>query len=397
MFARIFSLVLFLISLGSALAETPTDSICSLDTIRHIPTISSPDTIASHNNSILQAKDTVSNRNWWYLARHKMLDLKDTTVQYPKFIGFCVKVYNWADKTFNSYDPEYVEGTGKRWKARIASDNWTDSYAIRFADKGSMRMMSDLVANFGAYIQYMAVSIGYSFNLNHLLTGAPISHNKMEFGFNCARFNIDFSYTENTGGSYLRKLSTYKDNNIFKSFIPGIDLYTINLDIYYFLNNKKYSQGAAYNFSKLQKKSAGSFIVGFSYSNQDISMDFSTLEDSLKPYYDKMGLSSYFYKFHYNNYCLLLGYGHNFVLNSHFLYNITAMPSVGINHCYEDSADGSGDLFSLNVKGKMSLTYNVKNFFAGLQLKADGHWYHSDTSSLFNPILYANLAAGFRF
>ena len=54
---------------------------------------------------------------WWNRLKGRNLDMKDSTVIYPRFLGFCVKVYNWADRTFNSYDTTYVAGTGKRWKA----------------------------------------------------------------------------------------------------------------------------------------------------------------------------------------------------------------------------------------------------------------------------------------
>lgn len=333
-------------------------------------------------------------RNWWHLFKKGKLAMKDTTVEYPGFIKFCVDVYNWADKTFNSYDPEYVVGTGKRWKARIISDNWTDYYSMRFDDKMSMRMMNDVTSNLGPSLQYMAVSIGYSLNLNHAIFGTPINNKRWDFGFNCARFNLDLYYIKNTGGTQLRQFDSYRGKKFFKSYFPGVNLCNFGFDIYYFFNNRKYSQGAAYNFSKIQKRNAGSFILGFSYANQDISMDFSTLDKDLLKYYT---LDSYFYKFHYNNYCILLGYGYNVVCNPHLLFNVTLMPAFGFNHCYEDSAEGNATLLSINTKGKISLTYNLKNFFAGICCKADGHLYSSDRYNLFNAIFTASASAGIRF
>lgn len=55
------------------------------------------------------ATTTISdNRNWLHLIKKGELDMKDTTVQYPRFLKFCVGVYNWADRVFNSYDTTYV-------------------------------------------------------------------------------------------------------------------------------------------------------------------------------------------------------------------------------------------------------------------------------------------------
>ena len=105
---------------------------------------------------------------WWNLFKEGKLSMTDTTVIWPKFLKFCVDVYNWGDKTFNSYDPEYVIGTGKRWKVRIVSDNWLDTYEMKLPQGINTTMSSDVYANIGAYIQYMAVSVGSSYDIEKL-------------------------------------------------------------------------------------------------------------------------------------------------------------------------------------------------------------------------------------
>lgn len=333
--------------------------------------------------------------NWWYLLRRNKLNIQDTAVHYPRFLKFCVDLYNWGDRAFNSYDTTYVVGTGRRWKVRLASDNWLDSYAMSFPEQHmSLRMASDVHANVGLNLQYMAVGIGYSINLNHALFGSPINHKRLEWGFNCARFNFDFSYTENTGGTYIRKFNLFEDGKYIKSYFPGAELHTLQVDAYYFLNNRKYSQGAAYNFSKIQKKSAGSFMVGFAYTNQNFTLDFSRLDEKLLPIFN---LNTYFLKFHYNNYCLLGGYGFNWVWNRHMLFNITAMPTVGFLHSYEDATEGSGKMFSLGIRGRSSITYNLGDFFVCAIGRISGQWYRSDRFSLFSSIENGSLNIGYRF
>ena len=88
---------------------------------------------------------------------------------------------------------------GRRWKARVVSDNWVDSYYLNIEKKMPVRMMSDLYCNAGAYIQYMAVSVGYSLDMSNIIEEQTIESQKLEFGFNCARFNAEFHYWENTG------------------------------------------------------------------------------------------------------------------------------------------------------------------------------------------------------
>ena len=333
------------------------------------------------------------NRNWWHLAWKGKLNMKDTTVQYPRFIKFCVDVYNWGDRTFNSYDTTYVVGTGKRWKTRVGFDMWTDSYNMHLK-KLPITLISDPYSTAAVYLQYMAVGINYGVDLNNLMFNKPVNHSKYEFSFNCARFNLDLALNKTTGGSYIRTLGDYRRGHLIKEYMSGVAMTDFTGDIYYYFNNRKYANGAAYNFSKIQKKSAGSAILGFSFSYQDIMLDFSTLPQNLKQYYT---YDEENFKFHYYNYCLLFGYGYNWVLNRHLLYNVSVMPSIGVIHCFEDSHDGKTKLLSMNIKGRMSLTYNLGDFFTCLIVKADGHWYKTGQLSVFSAIESASLSVGVRF
>lgn len=351
------------------------------------------DTIASISRFCKEA-EVPENRNWWYLLKKGKLNLADTTVVYPKFLQFCVDVYNWGDRFFNSYDPDYVVGTGHRWKARIVNENWTDSYSLRFRRSGdNMRMLSSLNDNIGAYLHYMAVSVGYSVDLNTVFNGKRTDHTRFETNFNCALFNFDLYYYHSSGTS-IRQFHRYNNDRLINVDFPGLTSNNFGVSIYYFLNNKKYSQGAAYNFSKFQKRSAGSWMFGFTYSNLDISMDFNQLSEELQPSFTFPTENLHL---HYHSYCALFGYGYNWVWHPKWLFNITVMPSIGFNHCFEDSSEGKGQQFALNIHGRTSLTYNHRSMFVSLIGKITGNWYISRNLSLFNAIEYFSLNVGVRF
>ncbi|MDE5842911.1 MAG: DUF4421 domain-containing protein [Muribaculaceae bacterium] len=335
-----------------------------------------------------------TDRNWWHLLKKGELDMRDSTVEYPRFVKFCRDVYLWGDKTFNSYDTTYVVGTGTNWKARLGFDGWSDSYHINLNREMPLTMFSTPYTSAAIYLHFMAVSINQTVDLTNLCFNKPVNHKKFEFGFSCARFSLDLSFNSNTGGSYIRTFGDYNNHKIFREYFPGVNLHSFTSDLYYYFNNRKYANGASYNFSKFQKRSAGSFILGLTYSYEDIELDFTKLPEYLLPY---MKVDPKAYRFNYYNYCLLLGYGYNWVLNPHILLNATVMPSVGVLHCTEQSTDGSGKLFSLNIKGRISFTYNLNNFFISFIAKADGHWYNSQHLSVFNAIENASLSLGVRF
>lgn len=334
-------------------------------------------------------------RWWWNLLKQGKLSMNDTSVVWPKFLKFCVDVYNWGDRTFNSYDPEYVIGTGKRWKVRLVSDNWLDSYVLKLPQGINSNMSSNVYANIGAYIQYMAVSVGSSYDIEKLFNKKEPSHKKYEFGFICALFNAELYYHENRGGVNIRKFGNINDGKIINEYFPGVNMYTLGFDAYYFFNNKKYSQGAAYNFAKYQLKSQGSFMAGISITNQKLTFDFSQLPEKLKDELPNADITTYF--FHYNSYAVLAGYGYNWVIAPKLLFNVTLMPSIGFSHYYEDSLEGNKYLISLNVQGKMSLTYNLGNYYFGLFGKMNGHYYKQGQMSLFSSIENFSAYVGLRF
>ena len=386
-FRLLFIIASLLYTVSSKAAEAPDETIMALSP----PEVTAP---TPQLEPVRPLTPTKEQRWWWNLLKQGKLNMNDTSVIYPKFLKFCVDVYNWGDRTFNSYDPEYVVGTGKRWKARIVNDNWVDSYSMTLPQGFHTWMMSDLYSNIGAYLQYMAVSYGYTYDLSNIIGNGSTNHKKMEFGFNCARFNAELFYQENTGGTNVRRFGKYKKGHFFKENFPGLELHNFGVEAYYFFNNRRYSQGAAYNFSKIQKKSQGSFLIGFSYTNLRLSFDFTTLPENLLPY---LTIPASYYLFHYNTYALLCGYGYNWVISPKFLYNITVMPAFGGSHCYEDSIEGAKWMFSMNIGARMSFTYNFGNYFLGIIGKMNGHWYKSGNYSLFSSVENFSANIGIRF
>lgn len=335
-----------------------------------------------------------TNMNWWYLFRHGRLNLKDNRVEWPGFLGFCVKVYNWGDRTFNTYDPEYVVGTGKRWKARLLNDVWNDSYLINTGKKNQILMVSNPYIHTGASLQYMAVSYTYLVDMSNLIWNKPTNHRKQEFSFTCALFSASLRYFENTGGTTIRRFGDYNNGKHLNIEFPGLKFSTLSVDAYFIKNHKRYSQGAAYSFAKIQKKSAGSCLFGFSYSKQNIRFDFNKLPPPLLEYSSRL---ERIMKFHYNDYILSVGYGHNFVAGKKCLFNVTALPGVGFNHCYEDSQDGKSTMFSFNGRGMASFTFNHRQMFVGLSGTLLFQTYLSNRYRFVSTILDISSSIGIRF
>ena len=156
-----------------------------------------PDNIEEEAPVQLAETATRDNPDFWInRLRAKNFQIQDTTIIYPKFLGFCVNVYNWADRTFNTYDHDYVQPSGKKWKVMWKNSNWFDSYALDMPDNVHMRMLSSLYMSTGPYLSFMAVTVGYAANLNRLITKEPTRQKRYDFSFSTALFEVDLYYTQ---------------------------------------------------------------------------------------------------------------------------------------------------------------------------------------------------------
>lgn len=347
---------------------------------------------------VVDSFKTEYGRDFWKLAALSgKLDLKDKNIKYPRFIKWAVDFYNWGDRTFNSYDTTYVIGTGKRWKLQVKNDNWLDTYDLKIPRSIHVGMASNIAPNIGAYISYMALSLGYSMNIDNVFGGEPVKHKRFDVNFSCALVAFDLYYSKNSGNTMITQLGdTYRNYNLFKADyeFSGLTLESYGADMYYFFNNRKYSQGAAYSYSKYQKRSAGSMISGLTISRQNVKIDFNTLPPEI---IDELPSEQRNYHIYYNDYCIMLGYGYNWAFKKNWLFNITFIPCVGFNHSLNDTQVSEKDLFSFNIKSKMALVYNHNRFFYSITGKYDGHFYRNSKYQFINS--YVNLAfvAGFRF
>ena len=332
--------------------------------------------------------DTTRNSGyWWRAMKHGKVNFNDSTMGYPKFLKFCYKTYVWGDRAFNSYDSAYVVGTGKNWKLILKSENWLDRYIGKPTKDVKMIMGSNLVSNIGVSLSFMAVSLGYSFSL----TGGGKSSKKADFSFTCARFTADAYYWENRNDMNVIYKHDNSDEGFQKIRQSGLDRKAMGLTAYYFFNNRRYAQAAAYCFSKYQKRSAGSWLAGFSLQHYDVKYDVDRLSDEAIAHLPDLENVP---RILYNDYCVLFGYGHNWVLNRKWLLNLTVTPYIGYRHNILEEDPGA---FSLNLRGRMGLVYNHKQFFAGLQGYADHHRYKNNDSHLFNTYMTFSILGGIRF
>lgn len=344
-------------------------------------------------DSISRRHGTYAENYWTKRLKAHDLSLDDPSVRWPRFIGFFVNVYNWFQRNLNYHDTTYVKGDGRLGKVILQSDNWADSYFLRSEELHSINMMSDPYANLGLYFKYSILSVGYSLDMSTIFTGDAPKHHKWNFGINCARFNIELNLWRNEG-TYIRRFGNYHHGRLIKKYFDGLTFSAWDISSFYLFNSDRFSWGAAYAFDNNQLISQGSALLGFNIASYRVDFDFSKLPEDLRNFYH-YPLESY--RFRYHTYNLTGGYTFNWVINRHFVFNITGLPGVGISASSSDSTHGLDTLFSMCFRGMGGLLYTNKRFFFGAKASFTGHIFFSGNMDCFTNIQNYQASVGIKF
>lgn len=341
-----------------------------------------------------EKSDTASS-NWIKQLIAYDFHINEPAIRYPKFPRFCVNVYNWADRTFNSYDTAYVEGTGKNWKARLTSYNWVGNNLLLFSKSTRVHINSNIFSDIGPNISFMALNIGYMWNLNKLRGENDDARRTFNFGFNCALFSFNLNYSYVKGGTTIERFVDYNNGKRINLPYNDIKQEVFQVDACYYFNNRRYSQAASYTYSKYQLRSAGSWMLGVAITKQNNVLDFSNLPETMKPY---LPISYHVCRINYMDYNIIGGYGYNWVFRPKWLLNATLLPSIGYKHSSStEEIAGGKNMFATNLKSMMSLTYNHRSMFIGIISRFDGFVFYGKDYTYFNSLKSLTANIGFRF
>lgn len=400
---HILFIVIALMSIAAWGQDVPVDTVVAADSTAQMNRFQR---IKEHVKELVKDRieekmnepyDTVRDGTyWWRAMKHGKVDLTGKTIHYPKFLRFAWRVYKWGDKTFNSYDTSYVVSTGKNWKLIYKSNIWSDNYRGEpSVENMHVDMRSKLAANMGLQLSFMAVSVGYTLGITNLINGEKVS-NKVDFSFTCARFAAEAYYMENRGTVTVRvrgRTDGEKWNATLREF-GGFHRKAYGMRAYYFFNNRRYAQAAAYCFSKYQKRSAGSFIAGICLQHRDMGINM----EEFPPFVlDQIPPGQEMPHFLYNDYCLMAGYGYNWVLGTKWLLNLTVAPYMGYRHLLATQNVDRASAWSVNMRVRMGAIYNHKKYFVGLQNYGDFHRYKSEKNYFIGSLLDFTALVGIRF
>jgi hypothetical protein len=355
------------------------------------------------------------------------------------------------NKAKKKVDSNYIEVPKKPWRVILRyKENVVDVDYSQSLDFPATNEQADwnlcfeppVASSVGFWVGYHGAGFSYSKSLtknagryySFSSTGA-----KYGINFRLRRFNTEdakFSSTAYENGQVTGKYDT--DVNM----ASPVWIRSVYINGYYVFNGRRYSQAAAYNQSVIQRRSAGSLLVGATWYQS--SFDYADISNA---FFMIIGHGISRIKVHQAS--LGIGYGYNWVPFRGLVVNVMAMPTVSVYnrvkaYKYETNYDTSdiqpvddfGDwnpetrrwangkthkpllmlnreggnqfdywdaepevhhsMLRLNLDLRLGIAYNFSNYFIGAQAQYNNFHYKTDNCKVNIFDAYARLAFGVR-
>jgi len=314
-------------------------------------------------------------------------------------------------KSFDEYDTTYIEPNYYNYAAMWQNTNFYQSYILSATNSEGARQSLHLgpspAVKMGPYFGWRWIFLGYTFDVGH--PKAAGKSTEFNLSLYSSMLGCDLVYLRHTGDFRLRKAFGFGDlepTAVRNLTFNGMDTYTVGLNVYYVFNHRHFSYPAAFAQSTVQRKSCGSWMLGFRYDHQKMKFDYTRLPQVLLAtdadgdplIFDEMKVS----QINYTNYSLSGGYAYNWVFAHNFLLSGSAAPSIGFKKSKGERI--TGKRFWLNVKDmnfdfifRLGLVWNNTRWFAGASLVSHLYDYQRDRFSFTNSVNYVNVYVGLNF
>ena len=232
------------------------------------------------------------------------------------------------------YNSRFIEVPDRPWRVILRSKmdenivDFVNSNTIKYEGTDvntrlSLKFDSELNKSIGVWIGYRGLGFGYYYKPNKKPDlNIAISATAAKIGFNLRlrsmqTSNLHFRMDQSDG-------DTTVTDEMDAVFTTHIDIISAYLNAYYVFNGERYSQGAAYNQVVVQRKSAGSLLLGLTAYGSGVDLNTSPLNGGVVTMADSLGYISL------GKISLGLGYGYNWVPAKGWIVNAMVMPNISL-------------------------------------------------------------------
>ncbi|MCD4695592.1 MAG: DUF4421 domain-containing protein [Bacteroidales bacterium] len=276
-------------------------------------------------------------------------------------------------------DSVYIEDLSDKLALRLYGINKFNKFSIKDNDLGQeLNYAPNDKLNLGIGVNYKWFGLGIAVNFPFINdddeTYGKTSRFDGQTSIYSRKFIIDF-YLQYYKGFYIENPESFIINwndSLPYPQRPDISSTSLGGSYVYIFNHDKYSAKAAFVQTELQKKSAGSFLLGGYFSLMGVTGDSSFIPIELQDTYNP---ELFFKQLNVASIGIAFGYSHTFVLWKKYYLSFTLIPGIstqGYNINYENpDEDNDGSLISGKVLARTAFVYNSPKSFAGITASND--------------------------
>lgn len=312
-------------------------------------------------------------------------------------------------EAFTATDSNYIAPNYYNYAFMLQNTNFYQSYNLRAINTETdevQRISLSPATKFrvGPYFGWRWLFLGYTFDV------ARPSHVGKSSQFNLSlyssRIGVDLVYVKNKANFHFNDISGFEgvnDNALRGTTFGGLDTYNLSINLYYVFNSRHFSYPAAYSQSTVQRKNAGSFLLGLRYDQSRCDFDYNALPPILTENelaFDGFKGAAY----NHRNYSISFGYAYNFVPLRNVLISASVMPSLGYRlqkgeHFAFDhhSVWTNVKNFNIDFINRAAIVWNNGRLFCGGSIVNYLYNYRSGQFGVTNSLTYFNVYAGVNF
>lgn len=216
---------------------------------------------------------------------------------------------------------------------------------------------------------YRGISAGFA--INPAKMGGFYKDYEMNLNYYSSRLSLDASYQRSTTLSGDIK----RDGNDSRLESGDVTMKMLNVAGYYVFNSRRFSFPAAFTQSYIQKKSAGSWLVGFSFQGGSIKTTDQLKEKNpdapeARIYIGHFGIGG--------------GYGYNLVLGKKWLIHLSTLPTFVVLNRNNFTVNGERKRakhmrFNMLFNERVAVVYNFSpRYFGAVTLTVNNSVFDDD-------------------
>lgn len=322
-------------------------------------------------------------------------------------------------REFNSTDSSYIEDQHYNYTVMLQNTNTYEEYTLRNREGQSISFAPDPSYRLGPYLGWRWVFLGYTFDLKHINFGNNHT-NKKEFDLSLysSLLGIDLFWRQTGNDYHVQRMNLGEHINcapIHKTPFDGFKSSIKGFNLYYIFNHRRFSYPAAYSQSTVQRRSAGSMLLGIGYTEHELEVNWDKLTSLVDEKLNKnltdgetpeakIDSSLMFSKVKYSDVNVTCGYAYNWVFAKNWLFNASLSVGVAYNRSKSDNESEHLDITNFSFKnvnldgiGRFGVVWNNTHWYAGASTIIHSYNYKKKQFSTNNSFGSLNIYVGVNF